>query len=66
MALYENKKYLNCECGNDQFEEVNIFRVEKAQISSTLNKSVRHKKENLGTFIRCLTCGKIIKSPIEE
>lgn len=66
MALYENKKYLKCTCGKDLFEEATIFRVEEAQISSTLSKSVRHKKEEIGKFIRCLSCGKIIKTPIED
>lgn len=66
MALYENKQYLTCECGNDQFTETNIFRVEKVQVSSTLSKTVKHKKEELGNYIQCMTCGKIIKNPIEE
>lgn len=66
MALYENKQYLRCDCGNDQFVEANVFRVEKVQISSTLSKSVKHVKEDLGSYIKCLSCGKLIKNPIEE
>lgn len=63
MALYENKEYFRCDCGNEQFEEVEIFRIEKTQISSTLTKTYDYTKNSLGLFVRCLSCNKIHKDP---
>lgn len=66
MALYDNKEYFRCDCGNDQFELVPVFKIEKTQISSTLTKSYDYTKYEIGDFVRCLSCNKLHRDPTNK
>jgi hypothetical protein len=66
MALYTENEYLKCECGNDTFTEVEVFRIVKKPVKSTLTNTTVSMKEPIGKSMQCTTCKKIIANPLNK
>lgn len=65
MALYQVENRIKCECGCEQFSDVDIFVIEKKLTSNKLTNHIVHFKIPVSKGIKCVRCGKVIKDPTE-
>lgn len=65
MALYQSDNRVKCECGCEQFVDVDIFIIEKVFTSNKLTNNIVHSKVPVSKGIKCVGCGKVRKDPTE-
>lgn len=66
MALFTENENVRCECGNDIFTDVEIFRIVKKPNKSTLTTTIKVEKDIIGKKIQCTACKKVMDNPLNN
>lgn len=66
MAIYSEDEHIKCsQCGNDSFTEVELFRIVKKPVRTTLTIGTAFTKEVIGNKIQCTNCKNIMPNLIK-
>ena len=66
MALFTQNENVKCNCGNDTFTEVEVFRLVKKPIKQQLSSTTVLVKEIIGRKIQCTSCKKLMENPLNK
>lgn len=65
MAMFTENDNVTCTCGNDTFTEVEVFRIVKKPVKTTLTHTIAVEKEVLGKEIQCTKCKTMMPNPFK-